>query len=126
MEKWTREGGETDGEKSPSFSAPKDTRLRRGVLVNEGSRGKAKIVKISSDKKGLWSPSFHGRLQKQTVAWLLVWVRLGCHNKTAQADGSNNRNLFYLFDRCSRGWKSKVKVPAYLVPGESSLFLACR
>lgn len=58
VEKWTREGGETDGEKSPSFSAPKDKCLWSGAIVNEGRRervwGKAKRVKISADK-GLWN-----------------------------------------------------------------------
>lgn len=58
VEKWTREGGETDREKSPSFSGPKDKCLWSGAVVNEGRRGKswgkAKGVTIRADK-GLWN-----------------------------------------------------------------------
>ena len=41
-----------------------------------------------------------------------------CHKKYHRLGGLNNINLF---SHSYRGWKSKVKVPAYLVSGKDAL-----
>ena len=45
-------------------------------------------------------------------------VSSGRHNKIHRWGAFNNRNFF---SHSSGDWKSKIKVPADLVPGESSL-----